>query len=214
MHMETGLCLVLTCHRCVVSPLSRGQPPGAGMHASRYALRARHLLHLFRRYARSSPPRHCAAPSLSPMPLPPGAAVVCLHHQKQQQQLPAAVFGDGLRIGCAKCSKLRREPPGNRPSKACTKKERYWFCEECVTGSPEAFVGRGIGVCRRDGKWKMATVRVRPKQTEEGNHGSGRVEGWGCFCVATTWFGELTWRLFLPGTLRSGNLGVTSLAAF
>lgn len=94
----------------------------------------------------------------------------------EQQQLPAAVFGDGLRISCAKCSKLRRDPSGVGPvgsggggggggrksfSKSCTKKERYWFCESCVTGSPAAFTGRGIGVCRRDGKWKMATVRVR-----------------------------------------------------
>ncbi|CAM9921688.1 unnamed protein product, partial [Scytosiphon promiscuus] len=75
---------------------------------------------------------------------------------------PAAVFGDGFRINCAKCSKLRRDPPPTapkRPAKACTKKERYWFCESCVTASPEAFAGRGIGVCRPDGKWKMATVR-------------------------------------------------------
>ncbi|CAM9543033.1 unnamed protein product [Pylaiella littoralis] len=82
------------------------------------------------------------------------------HQQQQkQQQQPAAVFGDGLRISCAKCSRVRRDPPGRKPSKACTKKERYWFCEPCVTGSPEAFSGRGIGVCRRDGKWKLATVR-------------------------------------------------------
>lgn len=81
-------------------------------------------------------------------------------HRHQQ---PAAVFGDGFRISCAKCSKLRRDPPPTapgRPAKACTKKERYWFCESCVTASPEAFTGRGIGVCRPDGKWKMATVRV------------------------------------------------------
>ncbi|CAN0116582.1 unnamed protein product, partial [Ectocarpus sp. 12 AP-2014] len=83
--------------------------------------------------------------------------------QQQQQQPAAAVFGTGLRINCAKCTKLRRDPPpaatGGRPSKACTKKERYWFCESCVTESPDEFTGRGIGVCRRDGKWKMATVR-------------------------------------------------------
>lgn len=34
-----------------------------------------------------------------------------------------------------------------------------------MTGSPEVFTGRGIGVCRKDGKWKMATVRVREKRT-------------------------------------------------
>ncbi|CAN0168646.1 unnamed protein product, partial [Ectocarpus fasciculatus] len=50
--------------------------------------------------------------------------------QLQQQQPAAAVFGTGLRISCAKCTKLRRDPPpaalGGKPSKACTKKERHW----------------------------------------------------------------------------------------
>jgi len=132
--------------------------------------------------------------------------------QQQQQQQPAAVFGDGLRISCAKCSKLRRDPPGKRPAKACTKKERYWFCEDCVIGSPEAFVDRGICVCRPDGKWKMATVRVRPKRTEQEPRervvfrAEERVE---VRFVATSWF---AWALVSAGRLE--HLGTGDVVQF
>lgn len=122
----------------------------------------RHARHATLRYVTS---RHAPAPSTPSYRLDHHQQEQ--HQQQQQQQQPAAVFGDGLRISCAKCSRVRRDPPGRKPSKACTKKERYWFCEPCVTGSPEAFSGRGIGVCRRDGKWKLATVRVRKNWKEE-----------------------------------------------